>query len=103
MHNWSVCRTLYNSHGPPDAGSDPNGRPRAGPHDPGEAREVVPFPVETPEYLPNGWLPEPLVAALLQPAGEVEPTGPLEPGSPSARCFLSLASVNGSSAWNSRC
>lgn len=32
-----------------------------------EAREVVPFTVEAPEYLPNGWLPEPLVAVLLQP------------------------------------
>ena len=42
-----------------------------------EARGVVPFSVEPPEYLPQGWLPEPLVTVLLQPAGEGEPYRPV--------------------------
>ena len=46
-----------------------------------EAREVLPFPVETPEYLPRGFAVERAVAVTLQPlrAGPPAPDNPLRP------------------------
>ncbi len=40
-----------------------------------EAREVLPFPIETPEYLPRGFVAEKVVSVTLQPpaGGQPEP------------------------------
>ena len=38
-----------------------------------EAREVLPFPVETPGFLPNGFIAEELVAVTLQPPRGEQP------------------------------
>ena len=38
-----------------------------------EAREILPFPIETPEYLPRGFVPEKVVSVTLQPPAGGQP------------------------------